>query len=67
MKSIKQTLARKAVKSTARHSAHGAAAKLQRSPLRTATLLGIGAAAGALAAWKVCRSQAGVSDHHGST
>jgi hypothetical protein len=51
MTKIKRKVARKAAKSTAKHTAHGAASKLKRSPLRTATLLGIGAAAGALATW----------------
>lgn len=45
MKSIKSTLARKAVKSTAKHTAHGAASKLKREPLRTTTLLAVGCAA----------------------
>lgn len=48
MRSIKQTLARKAVKSTAKHTAHGTAAKLKRKPLRAATLLAVGCAAGVL-------------------
>ena len=34
MKPIKTILARKAVKSTARHTAHGTASKLKRDPLR---------------------------------
>lgn len=49
MRSIKQTLARKAVKSTAKHTAHGASAKLKRRPLRTTTLLAIGCAVGVVA------------------
>jgi hypothetical protein len=49
MRSIKQRLARKAVKSTAKHTAHGASAKLKRKPLRAATLLAVGFAAGVLA------------------
>lgn len=49
MKSIKQTLARKAVKSTAKHTAHGTATKLKRRPLRTTTLLAIGCAVGVIA------------------
>jgi 2-polyprenyl-3-methyl-5-hydroxy-6-metoxy-1,4-benzoquinol methylase len=59
MKSIKQTLARKAVKSTAKHTAHGTAAKLERKPLRTATLLAIGCAVGVLADRLVGRVAAG--------
>jgi uncharacterized membrane protein (Fun14 family) len=42
MPSIKKAIARKAVKSTAKHTAHGAASKLKRSPLRVVTLLGVG-------------------------
>jgi ferric-dicitrate binding protein FerR (iron transport regulator) len=48
MRSIKRTLARKAVKSTAKHTAHGAGSKLKRKPLRSATLLAVGCAAGVL-------------------
>ena len=48
MRPIKQTLARKAVKSTAKHTAHGTASKLRREPLRTTTLLAVGCAAGVL-------------------
>jgi hypothetical protein len=51
MSSIKSALARKAVKTTARHTGRGAASKLKRSPLRTATLLGIGCAVGVLVGW----------------
>ena len=47
---VKGKLARKAVKSTARHTARGTAAKAKRSPLRSLTLLGIGGALGAAAA-----------------
>jgi hypothetical protein len=49
MKSIKHTLARKAAKSTAKHTAHGTTAKLKREPLRTTTLLAIGCAVGVVA------------------
>jgi len=48
---VKGKLARKAVKSTARHTARGTAAKAKRSPLRSLTLLGIGGALGAAAGW----------------
>lgn len=51
MSKVKRKLARKAAKSTAKHTAQGTASKLKRDPMRTATLLGIGAAAGALATW----------------
>lgn len=46
MQSIKKAIARKAVKSTAKHTAHGAASKLKRNPFRAATLLGAGFVAG---------------------
>jgi ElaB/YqjD/DUF883 family membrane-anchored ribosome-binding protein len=49
MRSIKPMLARKAVKSTAKHTAHGAGSKLKRDPMRSGTLLGIGGAVGLLA------------------
>jgi hypothetical protein len=56
MPSLKKDIARKAVKSTAKHTAHGTLSKLKRSPVRTATLLGIGSAAGAAAGWLLARS-----------
>ncbi|HEU5251789.1 MAG TPA: hypothetical protein VFU16_00505 [Solirubrobacterales bacterium] len=59
MSPIKSTLARKAVKATARHSARGAASKLKRDPLRAATLLGLGGAVGATAGWIAGRSAVG--------
>lgn len=61
MPSIKKTLARKAVKSTARHTAHGAASKLKREPLRATTLLALGSLLGGLATWLVARSSASSS------
>jgi hypothetical protein len=53
MPSLKKAIARKAVRSTAKHTAHGTAAKLRRDPLRAVTLLGAGALLGAfaVAAW----------------
>ncbi len=54
--SIKGKLTRKAVKSTAKHTAHGTASKLKRNPLRTTTLLGAGLALGALVVWLLGRS-----------
>jgi hypothetical protein len=48
MTSIKQTLARKAVKSTAKHTARGTASKLKREPLRATSLLAVGCVAGVL-------------------
>jgi hypothetical protein len=47
--SLKSRFVRKAAKSGAKHTAHGAASKLKRSPMRTTTLLAIGAALGFLA------------------
>jgi hypothetical protein len=48
---MKSMLARKAAKTTAKHTAHGAASKLKREPMRTTTLLGLGAALGAATVW----------------
>lgn len=48
MTQIKKKVARKAVKSTARHTAHGTASKLKREPLRAAGLLVVGWAVGIL-------------------
>jgi ABC-type nitrate/sulfonate/bicarbonate transport system permease component len=59
--SVKTKLARQAVKTTAKHTAHGAAAKAARKPFRSVTLLAIGALAGALVGWLVGRS--GSSDN----
>jgi hypothetical protein len=59
MSAIKNTLARKAVKATAKHSARGTASKLKRDPVRVATLLGLGGAVGALAGFRAGRSAAG--------
>jgi hypothetical protein len=46
MPAIKKALARKAVKTTAKHTAHGASSKLKRNPMRSTTLLLIGLLAG---------------------
>ncbi|HZO06154.1 MAG TPA: hypothetical protein VFB52_07180 [Solirubrobacterales bacterium] len=54
--SIKQKIARKAVKKTAKHTTRGAASKLKRTPMRSTTLLGLGAAFGLLAGWMLGRS-----------
>ena len=51
----KQKLARKAVKSTAKHTAHGTVSKLKREPARAVTLLGLGLLAGTLVGWLLGR------------
>lgn len=56
MSAIKKSLARKAAKAAAKHTAHGTASKLRRDPVRTVTLLGVGSAIGAVAGWMVGRS-----------
>jgi len=58
MPSIKKTLARKAVKSTAKHTAHGTASKLKRDPLRATTLVGLGCLLGGVAGWLLARTAA---------
>lgn len=65
MSSIKKALARKAVKSTAKHTAQGTASKLKRDPVRAVTLLGVGCVAGLGAGWALGRaatSTAAVAD-----
>ncbi len=57
--SIKRKIAGKAVKKTAKHTAHGATSKLRRDPLRATALLGLGAVAGALAGWLLGRNGGG--------
>jgi hypothetical protein len=54
--SVKTKLARQAVKTTAKHTAHGFESKLARKPLRSVSLLALGALVGALVGWKVGRS-----------
>jgi hypothetical protein len=56
MKSIKKAIARRAVKSTAKHTARGTASKLRRDPARATTLLGVGCAAGVAAGWMLGRA-----------
>jgi membrane protein YqaA with SNARE-associated domain len=56
MSSIKKAIARKAVTSTAKHTAHGTSAKLKRQPVRTVTLLGVGCLTGGIAGWALGRS-----------
>jgi hypothetical protein len=58
---LKTKLAKKAVKTTAKHTARGTASKVKRDPLRTTTLLGLGALIGAAAVWVLGRL--GGSDH----
>jgi hypothetical protein len=53
--SLKSRFVRKAAKSGAKHTAHGAASKLKRKPMRAGTLLLIGGAVGALAGWLAAR------------
>ncbi|MBS1842930.1 MAG: hypothetical protein JST53_00805 [Actinobacteria bacterium] len=54
--SVKTKLARKAVKTTAKHTAFGAASKIARKPLRSVTLLAIGAGIGGVVGWLIGRS-----------
>ena len=64
--SAKNTLARKAAKAAAKHTAHGTASRLKRDPVRTATLLGVGGALGAVAGWMAGRTTATASSGTGS-
>jgi hypothetical protein len=58
MASIGRKLGKKASKATVRHSVRGVSSKAQRKPLRSATLVGVGGAFGALAGWFAGRSTA---------
>ena len=49
--SVKTKLARKAVKTTAKHTAYGAASKAGRKPFRSLTLLTAGALIGLVVGW----------------
>lgn len=60
--SVKTKLARQAVKTTAKHTAHGTASKFTRRPMRTVTLLVLGAAIGGLVGWLIGRSGSEQSD-----
>jgi len=66
MPEIKNAIARRAVKATAKHSAHGTASKLKREPARVVTLLGLGGALGALAGFMAGRNTASASAGPGS-
>jgi hypothetical protein len=48
---LRSAIAKRAARAAVRHSARGIAAKLRRRPVRTARLLGAGAAVGAAAGW----------------
>ena len=54
--SVKTKLARQAVKTTAKHTAHGTFSKFERKPFRSVTLLAVGVAIGALVGWLIGRS-----------
>jgi len=61
MSVTKKTLARKAAKAAAKHTAHGTASKLKRDPVRAATLLGLGGVLGAAAGWMAARTATGTA------
>jgi hypothetical protein len=62
---LKTMLARKAVKSTAKHTARGTASKLKRDPVRTTTLLALGALVGAAGVWLLGRLGGSEAPDHG--
>ena len=57
--SLKKVAARKAAKTTVRHTARGTVSKLRREPMRSATLLAIGAIAGLVAGLLLSRNGSG--------
>jgi hypothetical protein len=56
------TIGKKATKATARHSVRGVAAKAQRKPLRSASLVTIGLAVGVATGWVAGRFTAPEKD-----
>jgi hypothetical protein len=58
MGQITSKLTRRAVRSTARHSARGTTSKLRREPVRAGTLIGIGVATGLILGWAIGRPAA---------
>ena len=61
MSALKKTLAMKAAKAAAKHTAHGTASKLKRDPVRAVTLFGLGGVVGAVAGWMAGRTTAGTA------
>lgn len=61
MSNLKSTVARKAVKATAKHTAHGTTSKLRRDPIRAVTLLGLGGLVGVVAGWLAGRTSTGTA------
>lgn len=56
---MKGKLARRAIKSTVKHSARRAASNLERKPMRTATILAVGAVVGLIIGVLVGRATGG--------
>jgi F0F1-type ATP synthase assembly protein I len=54
--SVKAKLARKAVKTTAKHTARGTASKFTHKPFRTVTLLTAGVLVGVVVGWLLANS-----------
>jgi hypothetical protein len=53
---IKRIIGIKATKAAAKHSAHGMSARVQRKPVRSASLLSAGIAIGLAAGWAAGRA-----------
>jgi hypothetical protein len=58
MTTFGRSIGKKATKATVRHSVRGIASKVQRKPLRSATLLSLGGMFGAAAGWLAGRKTA---------
>ena len=56
MSTVKRVMGRKAAKAAVKHTTHGVVAKAQRKPLRSVSLLAIGAVVGAGIGWLAARS-----------
>ena len=50
---MRKKFGKKAAKVTVRHTARGVTAKAKRQPIRSVTLLGTGAAVGAIGGWLI--------------
>jgi len=58
MAKLKRTIGRRAARAAVRHSAHGVSSKVQRKPVRSASLISLGAIVGAAAAFLAGRRTA---------
>jgi F0F1-type ATP synthase assembly protein I len=58
MNTLQQSVTRRLLKATVRHSVRGAVAKAKRKPIRSTSLLGTGLVVGATIGWLAGRASA---------